>query len=359
MTLTEIITETSKVGVNLQSKNGSMPPGHNGPYIDPETPVRNTAHWCITFLKAYQISDNQQFLDAAVKCGDYLLSDEARPMDSVFFCRKNPEKDFANGLVGQAWVIEALVELTKVTGKQKYRELAEKVFLMHPYDKNFAAWKRKNVDGSNNGFDSTFNHQLWFAASGGLLADQNEEVKKQVLHFLNAIESHVELNKDGCIKHKGRFLVQTPAQKLKYWVKLFRESNKHKKYMKMKSIGYHGFNLYGFALLKNSFPSHSFFSTEILKKALNYTSSNVFKQKLPKSKYGFPYNPPGFEIAYALQEFDAASEEEITEWVSWQISKCYNFETNLMTKGDTEDPNTYAARLYEATRLKNHKLKVD
>ncbi len=359
MKLSKVIENSVNKVIQSQRSNGSMPPGHNGPYFDPETPVRNTAHWSVTFLKVYQISNNQDFLDAALKCGNYLLSNEARPMDSVFFCRKKPEKDFANGLVGQAWAIEALVALSDITDEQKYTELAERVFLMHPFNKKAAAWIRKNVDGSNNGFDSTFNHQLWFAAAGGLLADQNEEINKQVLHFLNAIESHIELYKDGCIKHKGRFLVQTPVQKLKYWVKFFRESNKHKKYMKMKSIGYHGFNLYGFALLKNKFPDHSFLSSDTLKRALNYAKSNAFKRELPNSKYGFPYNPPGFEIGYALQEFNEATEEEIADWVSWQIKTCFNFETYLMTEGDTKDSITQAARIYEATRLKNYELNLD
>jgi len=129
--------------------------------------------------------------------------------------------------------------------------------------------------------------------------------------------------------------------------------------MKMKSVGYHGFNLYGFALLKNSFPNHSFFSSDILRKALDYAKSNSFKQELPMSKYGFPYNPPGFEIGYALQEFDAAKEDEITGWISWQLKKCFNFKKNLMTQGDAKDPNTQAARIYEATRLKNYELKLD
>ncbi len=359
MNLNDIIYSSAESAIVSQKDNGSMPSGHNGPYIDPETPVRNTAHWCITFLKAYQISNNQDFLDAAVKCGDYLLSVEARPMDSVFFCRKNPEKDFANGLVGQAWAIEALVELTKISGEQKFRDLAEKVFLMHPYDKKVAAWLRKNVDGSNNGFDKTFNHQLWFAAAGGLLSDQNDEIQKQILHFLDAIDEHIELYKDGCIKHKGRFLVQTSAQNLRYWAKVIKDSKSDRSYMKMKSIGYHGFNLYGFALLKSKFPDQSFLSLDTLKRALNYAKSDSFKHNLPNSKYGFPYNPPGFEIGYTLQEFNEATEEDIADWVSWQIKTCFNFKTNLMTEGYAKDPNTQAARIYEATRLKNYELKLD
>ena len=359
MKLFNLIVKSADVKLFDQLDNGSFDAGHNGPYKDPETPVRNTAHWCLTFIKAYEISEDDKYFSAAVKCGDYLLSKEARPMNGAFFCRKNPEKDFANGLVGQAWTIEALVKLTEVTGEQKYKELATKVFLFHPYDQKNKAWIRLNVDGSYNGFDRTFNHQLWFAAAGGLLSDSNKVIKEQIVSFLAKMDDHLDLYPDGCIKHKGKFLVRGKKQKIRSILKNLAKSKHENSYIRMKSVGYHGFNLYAFAMLKNSFPDHSFFSSDMLKSALNYACSDSFKEMLPESKYGFPYNPPGFEMAFALQEFDTAPEEEISEWVSWQIKKCYNFESNLMTEGNTKDANTYAARIYEATRLRNYELKVD
>lgn len=356
MTLKEFILKTSEVRLNLQSHNGSMPPGHNGPYKDPETPVRNTAHWCITFLKAYQISDNQQFLDVAVKCGEYLRSNEARPMGSVFFCRINPEKDFANGLVGQAWAIEALVELFKATSEKKYIELAVEVFLMHPYDDYYHGWIRRNVDGSHNGFDKTFNHELWFAAAGAMLIEFSEDIESQVKDFMQSVNNHLEIYKDGCIRHKGMFLMKSSREVLKGTLRKCLEKPSVRKYMRMKSIGYHGFNLYAFALLKRELPDHSFWSSDKFIKTLKFANSEKFKKELPDSKYGFPYNPPGFEMAFAFQEFEFLTEEEIAEWVSWQIKTCFNFDTNLMTEGGTFDKNTAAARIYEATRLKNYTL---
>jgi len=358
MNLFRIIEDSSNNAIRSQRSNGSMPPGHNGPYNDPETSVRNTAHWCISFLKAYQISDNQQFLDAAVKCGEYLLSDEARPMDSVFFCRKNPEKDFANGLVGQAWAIEALVELFKATSEKKYIELAVEVFLEHPYDDYYHGWIRRNVDGSFNGFDKTFNHELWFAAAGSMLIEFNEDIEYQVKDFMQSVNDHLEIYKDGCIRHKGMFLKLSPREVIKGTLRKYLEKPKVRKYMRMKSEGYHGFNLYAFALLKRELPAHSFWESKKFRKTLKFANSDRFRSELPESKYGFPYNPPGFEMAFAFQEFGYVSEEEISKWISWQIKTCYDFETKLMVKGDTPDKNTSAARIYEATRLKNYSLHI-
>ena len=45
-------------------------------------------------------------------------------MNATFYCRLNPEKDFSNGLIGQAWVIEALVEAHKLTKEDSYIEKA-------------------------------------------------------------------------------------------------------------------------------------------------------------------------------------------------------------------------------------------
>lgn len=355
MMLYGLIHSSASAALGFQNSNGSMPEGHNGPYVDPETPVRNTAHWCITFLKAYDISKDKRFLTAAIECGDYLLSDEARPMNAVFFCRKNPEKDFANGLVGQAWAIEALVALYENTKKKEYIDTATAVFLQHPYIKKHKAWIRLNVDGSYNGFDKTFNHQLWFAAAGGLLAPFNKEIHKQTVGFMDHLGSHLSLYQDGCIKHAGWFLCATPIDFV-FCAGRFMINLPKRNYLKMKSVGYHGFNLFGFALLKKAFPSHPFWKSKKLAKALKYAKSQKFKTEIPKSKYGFPYNPPGFEVAFALETFKMADEKEIAEWVSWQINQCYDFDQNLMILGGTKDQKTAAARIYEASRLRSYPI---
>ena len=42
MTIAELIIDSSKKAINFQTNEGLMPQGHNGPYNDNETPVRNT-----------------------------------------------------------------------------------------------------------------------------------------------------------------------------------------------------------------------------------------------------------------------------------------------------------------------------
>src|SRR5690625_1998318 len=111
MTLYELLVSSSRAGLNLQNtETGEMPAGHNGLYRDPETPVRNTGHWLMLFLKAHQISGEEIFLKASEKAVGYLMSRDARPVGATFYHRINPEKDACNGLIGQAWSIDALVQ---------------------------------------------------------------------------------------------------------------------------------------------------------------------------------------------------------------------------------------------------------
>lgn len=88
--------------------------------------------------------------------------------------------------------------------------------------------------------------------------------------------------------------------------------------------------------------------------------TNKYKDILIDDKYGFSYNPTGFEIAFVLNAFydyiDNLNYELIYGWVYKQFKRHYCFKKGLMCKSTT-DPNTLAARIYEATRLPN--LEID
>ncbi|MGD1855054.1 MAG: hypothetical protein ACFB2W_12480 [Leptolyngbyaceae cyanobacterium] len=361
MNLYDIIIQSATAALLLQHpEQGSMPPGHNGSYHDPETPVRNTAHWLITFLKAYEISGEQTFLDGAKRAIDYLCSPDIRPMDATFWHRKNPKKDFCNGLMGQAWTIEALTVAAEKLDMPELLTLAEQVFLLHPIDNVSGGWQRVGVDGSYLAVDYTFNHQLWFAASGGLLKGQSGDVDGQVRQFLDRLPSLFEVYKSGLIRHMmpfKLFSIEKQAQILRKQLRQLKQPQaffKEKAYLRKKEIGYHGFNLYAFALLKQVYPDHDFWKSAKFLSTLKFIRSDTYAQEIQTSKYGFPYNPPGFEIPFALKTFypDSDSQTEQSRWLSRQLHSSYDFETGLMNK-HTDDLMTHAARIYEATRLDN------
>jgi hypothetical protein len=48
-TLHDIIKSAAHYSLVVQREDGSFPPGHNGPYFNPEIPIRNTGRWLIIF----------------------------------------------------------------------------------------------------------------------------------------------------------------------------------------------------------------------------------------------------------------------------------------------------------------------
>ncbi len=114
--------------------------------------------------------------------------------------RNNPEKDFSNGLIGQAWVIEALDYAARKLGDDRLVKLAEDVFLRHPFDERKGRWQVVNVDGSYDPVDMTFNHQLWFAAAGSFLKE-NSRIRQQVRRFMDTLDTNLEIYDNGLIVH--------------------------------------------------------------------------------------------------------------------------------------------------------------
>ena len=372
MELYEILIESVEQGIKLQREDGRMPPGHNGPWNDPETPVRNTSHWLITFSKAYEITGEEKFKDAAEKSIEYLTSEEARPHDYTFHHRKKGEKTKCNGLVGQAWTIEALVYTAKVLDRDELMELAEEVFLLHPFNQDFGLWQRVEIDGELLFYDMTLNHQLWFAASGSMI--ESSRVREQVECFLDNLEDNMDLYSDGTIVHhvardlSGKdFLNSFKNSKnfklffgrLKHLISDYRSETTSLEKSRNKAVGYHSFNTYALALIKQNAQNHAFWSSDKFKKALNYSKSEAYESELEGNSYGFPFNPPGIENAFTLNVFEQDTEKE-ENWITLQLSKTFDFDKNLMDKEEVvSDMNTYSARIYEASRLPNYELELN
>ncbi len=368
MLLSDIILQSSKAALQLQSEDGSFPSGCNGPYHDQETPVRNTAHWLITMLKAYEISNEVIFKDSAWRATQYLLLPSVRPMNATFFCRKNPEKDFSNGLVGQAWVIEALAIAGEKYENSRCLELAKNVFTMHPFDHKVGLWKRVNVDGSYGTFDMAFNHQLWFATAGAILdSNSNSSINSEIIRFLDcAHDFSLKIDQSGRITQRISFQKSSKSPTMLNSIigsinSLRRPNSLQNKNNQMpyKEIGYHAFNMYAFSMLKQCIPEHPLWQSANFNSALEFMNKAEFINGLEDNIYGYPYNPPGFEVAFAMQEFsEHLSFSKSGEWwVEQQLSRCYNKEKNMMNKS-TEDETTLAARLYESTRLKDIEINL-
>ena len=131
-----------------------------------------------------------------------------------------------------------------------------------------------------------------------------------------------------------------------------------------KEIGYHAFNLYAFATLYMAIPKHPFWQSVKFRKILKYAADEKYLEKLNQSKYGFPYNSPGFELPFIYQvfyEYYGSALENDTTLIQRQLDHSLNTDSWSLNK-NTPDPATSTARIYECVRfcrgLFNHSFDV-
>ena len=359
-------------------------PGKNGPYRDRETPVRNYGHWLIIFARCYEWTEGPEFKEKVLELAEYLCSEKARPYGYSFHHRNKVGKDKCNGLIGQAWTLEALGVATRLLGNTRYSTVGEEVFFQHPFNENHGLWNRVEIDGNILPLDVAFNHQLWFAASAcQLKCARSAEVNRRVVRFLDRLDENCVTFQDGLIYHPIEHLLKakTPGgfsirglldRALQYSVgaiKGLRFSEKQvgreERERKIrgdfvyKSIGYHAFNTYAFAILKQEIPGHCFWESERIDRVVSYLLTETYLERLKENRYGYPYNPPGFEVPYSLIVLAKLDRDHLLEscekWVGEQFKRCFEHSSLRMSR-NTEDPVTHTARMYELTRMPEEML---
>ena len=394
-TFKELLIKSARKGLEILDKDsGAFPPGENY-RIQITTPVRNTAHWVKILLYGYKTTGDNVFLLAAIKSLEYLLSDDVRPGGYTYINRDYKNGDKCNGVIGQAWPIEALVDAYEVIGDRRYLDHAIKIYNMHKFDSKIGLWVRCDVDGSSiRSFDTTLNHQIWFAASAGLLAQCSKDIKihNEVNRFLENFENNALITKDGCFKmpvnpnsflksgYLSLFLRTTSLYSVLRKALLFKNGikgalgilldnlnqNKRNSFISEMEIGYHAFHTYGLAMLKSIYPEHILWESKVIKESLSYLTSNNYLKKVMTSQYGIGYNPPGIEVAYSIDIFrhiinkikvNYLCDQDILNVLGTQFIKTYDNDANEMNNV-LHDKDTYSARLYELCRILDRSSKT-
>lgn len=358
-------------------ETGHARAGHNGPYAKPETPVRNTAYWLMGFSYAYQSCGDERFLAAAKICADYLVGEENRPGGGAFACIKTGGEKWS-GLIGQAWVLDALCEIYGVTGEERYVEIAKEVFLMHEFDGARGLWKKLGVNGEVLGVDAIVHHQLWFAAAGAVLANAtgDKEIRARVNRFLEHMKRNLIVYGSGLIMQrilppmKGSSALWPIHHGIGY-LKRTVVNPILGRGLRYKENGYHAYNLYAFAMLKNEGFAEGLFRSRRFMRMLAYAFSDKILESfekanhkkdstrlpleigMPVNRYAYPYNAPGFAMPYIYDTFhdllpgqalDAAKRA-----VQKQLAITYSEEEGRFSK-NTEDAETLNARAYQFLR---------
>lgn len=344
----EIFINIVTGGLSRQADNGAMPAGHNGPYRDPETPVRVTSHWLQSFLAAHRLTNEQRFMDAAERCAVYLSSDQAPRTGKVFHHRTKSGKDACNGLIGPAWTIEGLAAAWRAFDLDVCRNIACEYFLAHDQNRR-GLWNRVEPAGTVLPEDTTFNHQLWFCAAGSLLRGVDAGIDERVDRFLDHLRDNLSIAGNGRIHHR--------VWNWKYWLK-----DRVKEVLRpsvvaaltVKEYGYHAFNSHAFAMIHRVLPDHAFWSTGRWQRVLRFTATDDYVTGVEPSPYGYAYNPPGFEVPATHAEFDCITEGATIEQhlLARQLQSTLDTRDWTLSK-QTKDPTTLTARIYECASFTN------
>lgn len=355
MTLQEYLISSAEKNSDIFMKLGYAPAGQNGPYGCEDTPVRNTAHWLITYKYLWENTQNTKYLDLIQQFANFLLKDEYRGELGAIKCISGPQMDSLNGLVGQAWAIEGLVAAAECLQDNRYIRRASEIFHSQKFEQKTGLWKKVDLDGTLLGYDPVYNHQLWFAAAGAKLANREADdiVKRQIQAFLLRSSQNFMVHPTGLAYHYAKDAWET---------NLFRTKNLIKKYIsdcygktspwstfdqKNYEKAYHMFVFFGFAILYCFEPTHPFFQSRKFKKGLQYCmQSSNFDILRVKRTYSYYYNSPAFEFPLIQEVFHQNKDSEMEHYWKMQLECVYNRQTGSLDSGAV-DSATLEARIYE------------
>lgn len=365
----DLLLYGARRGIDIQREDGSFEPGRNGTYDEPETPVSVTSQWLRTLTKAYDITGETEFSDAANNAIDYLLSKEARPYGHTFYCRKVESKTKCNGLAGQAEVIRGLAYASEILDRDDAKNTAEELFLLHPFDNELGMWRIVEIDGRNLFFDRTLNHQILFAASGSKLINKSNKIEKRLFNFLNKLEVIMDTHENGLIRHYVRppFLTTIrTAFRSKSHYRLLPNEFTHYYYMlsgnlEKKERGYQTVNLEALSRLKmeERLSHHKFWNSKKLNQILEYLHKNKeYISKKINTEHGSSLQ--GIGISKIEHRF---LNVPINQNISF-IKNDLDFSTDndsgiILFNIDGLDPNSKAVLLVNLVGLPNVLIKKD
>lgn len=343
---------------------GHAAPGNNGPYGSKDTPVRNTGHWLIIYAYLWKRTGYYHYRKIAEIFAKYLLSIQSRSQSGAIPCMEEGGQDSLNGLIGQAWTIEALVYAYQTLGHKKYLRCAIQIFKSQKFDYRTGFWKRVEPDGKILDYDMTLNHQVWFGMSGRMILSciEDRRIREQVeRHFDRVHKEYFGIHADGLIRHFGAmkrlrksFLALYTKQYIKYAGLTTGLLKEDKVDIMKQEQGYHVFELYGYARLAMLDPDYPLFRTKAFSKALRYgMRMGTLNRKLgiddpdTMNRYAYGYNSPAFEWPLVQLIFRKKTDKDkVTSLLKIQKKLTYNEKTKMFDR-HTDDPETLTARLYE------------
>ena len=347
--LVDILLDQTTQALARQAPDGAMPPGQNGAYGDPETPIRNTSHWLVSFCHAYRATGDARFKAAAELCLAYLLGRFGEVRGSMI-CRNSAGKDQSNGVLGQAQVVEALYEAWVTFGSAEAREAAIALIKRHPFNAANFCWNRVTSDGVVFSPDFTFNHQLYYAATISLWAQEDSAVAADLDRFVKGLRYTLRTRPGGRIAHDiiNRSSARTRLASFVNENKALYLGNLAKK-----ETDYHCYNLYAFSLLHERVPDFVSVVPSKWKSVLAFSSGDEIQARLKPAAWGGKLRSGtetlACDFAYFRKRFynddSAAPIERAAEFLTFHAGPAGDFSQY------SPDPVTQTARIYRYWRI--------
>ena len=334
--------------------DGFAEAGCNGPYGDHDTAVRNTAHWCVTFSFLYYYTGKQEYRKVIEIFSEYLLMEKHYGSSGAAICRTNHFNDDTNGVIGQAWLIEGLLACYDILKDSQFLERAVSVWKSQKYNPSTNSFGICCSDGKVPCADYTYNHNLWFAASGAMIVSvrQDNEISRIVREFVKNTPKVLGIQPSGKLYHRNKEK-QTLKGNIRFVLNILQTEYNIGNYKNMNYLesGYQLFDLFGFALLKLYWNDNLLFRHSGLNRAIKLGTSEKFistlKEDFPNiNKYGFPYNSPAFEYPFVAEVLGGGCDEKLA-------SSLLQYQMDMMEKHPEviHDMNTLTARIYELSRF--------
>jgi hypothetical protein len=327
----------------LDARRSTMPAGNNGPYVHLESPVRNTAHWLVTYAILHRLTGDERYRDVGRRLAAFLLEPGPYRLKHGLIHRQTLRLDWCNGVIGPAWVIEALVRASRYLGVEEALPAARAIAAAHVYAEAGAVWHRCDPRFGTISIDYTYNHQAWLAAA---LQDLEQRDHAPVRAFLDRSDSFsLRVAPTGRIDH---LLYDVSVKNL-----VNRAAHKRAKAFKPdkaveKENGYHLYVLHPLARLAFAYPEHPLFRSGKLSAALRYCTAAFFAG-LETNRYAYAYNAPGLELPLVYAAFGGQlplTPRDVQAVVDRQLALTKDPDTGLLTRA-TPDPYTLTARAYE------------
>jgi len=331
------LQHADKYFIKLSDDKWFSPGGNNGPHFAIESPVRNTCHWIVALLIGYKLFNDKELLTKSQKLGRWLLESNNFYRQGCYVMRQTKSTDCVNGVIGPAWVLEALARLKRYADNQLAMDRAESIIKTLEYNAKEGGWCRYDPFVGKFSVDYTYDHQAWLAAA---LNDCGQ--RDDVESFIDSLSAgSYEVDASGRIFH----LLKTNSLKGRLLAYRYKKKSR---LVEDVEIGYHLYCLYPLARLAMAYSEHDFFSSSKIKSSLKYcTFDNI--SKMERSRYGFTYNAPGLELPMIYSVFGdqmPIGKDEVFAVYKRQLEITGDFDSKLHVNNNP-DPMTMVARIYE------------